>query len=93
MNRDESIGPEDILDFWFEGVADDPQAAELMVELKDELTGPQRQLGGLFEMSKSAVGPAGPAPVLGRHTDEILRERLGYDGARIAALRAEGVIR
>ena len=26
MNRDESLGPEDILDFWFEGVADHPQA-------------------------------------------------------------------
>ena len=26
MNRDESLGPEDILEFWFEGVAGDPQA-------------------------------------------------------------------
>ena len=26
MTRDLQIGPEDVLDFWFEGVADDPQA-------------------------------------------------------------------
>ena len=31
-------------------------------------------------------------PLLGEHTDEILRERLGYDAARIARLREEGAI-
>lgn len=31
-------------------------------------------------------------PLLGEHTEEILRERLGYDTARIAALREAGVI-
>lgn len=33
-----------------------------------------------------------PAPSLGQHTDEILRELLGYDEARIAALRQSGAI-
>ena len=72
-------------------VADDPQAAELMVEVEDELTGPQRQLSGLFEMSKSTVGPAGPAPVLGRHTDEILRGA-GLSADEIAELREAGAV-
>ncbi|SDV46992.1 CaiB/BaiF CoA transferase family protein [Chitinasiproducens palmae] len=31
-------------------------------------------------------------PLLGEHTDQVLRERLGYDEQRIAALRHEGAI-
>ena len=72
-------------------VADDPQAAELMVEIEDELTGPQRQLGGIFEMSKSTVRPAGPAPPLGGHTDEVLRGA-GLSEDEVAGLRAAGAV-
>lgn len=32
------------------------------------------------------------APQLGEHTEAVLRELLGYDGERIAALRAEGAL-
>ncbi len=32
------------------------------------------------------------APELGEHTDEVLRERLGFDAARIAGLRKDGVL-
>jgi formyl-CoA transferase len=35
--------------------------------------------------------PARPAPVLGEHTEALLRE-LGYDAARIGALRDAKVI-
>ena len=38
------------------------------------------------------VGARGPAPAIGEHTDEVLRELLGYDDAKIAELRAAGVI-
>ncbi len=31
-------------------------------------------------------------PVLGEHTDRVLHDRLGYDAARIAALRQDGAI-
>ena len=72
-------------------VGNDPQASEFMVEIEDELTGPQRQLGGIVEMSKSTVGPAGPAPVLGRHTDEILQE-VGLSADEIVELREAGTV-
>ena len=41
-----------------------------------------------FGVVRPALG--GPAPMLGQHTDEVLRE-LGLDDARIAELRARGV--
>jgi crotonobetainyl-CoA:carnitine CoA-transferase CaiB-like acyl-CoA transferase len=31
-------------------------------------------------------------PLLGEHTEQVLRERLGYDEAHIAALRRDGAI-
>ncbi|MYE46113.1 MAG: hypothetical protein F4X25_05070, partial [Chloroflexi bacterium] len=37
-------------------------------------------------------GARGPAPHIGEHTDEVLRELLGYDDAKIAELREAGVI-
>ena len=42
-----------------------------------------------FERTPGAIQR--PAPLLGQHTEEILRE-LGYDEARVAKLRAEKVI-
>jgi crotonobetainyl-CoA:carnitine CoA-transferase CaiB-like acyl-CoA transferase len=33
------------------------------------------------------------APLLGEHTDELLREFLGYDAAKLSALRADKIIR
>lgn len=41
--------------------------------------------------SADAEAPAHPAPQLGEHTDELLRE-IGYDAARIGALRAARII-
>jgi CoA:oxalate CoA-transferase len=34
-----------------------------------------------------------PAPLLGEHTDQVLRERLGMSDEEIARLKAQGVIR
>jgi crotonobetainyl-CoA:carnitine CoA-transferase CaiB-like acyl-CoA transferase len=33
-----------------------------------------------------------PPPLLGQHTDEVLSDRLGFDEAKLAALRENGII-
>ena len=44
------------------------------------------------KLSSSPGFPRMPAPLLGEHTDEVLRERLGLDDQTIAALHADGVL-
>jgi crotonobetainyl-CoA:carnitine CoA-transferase CaiB-like acyl-CoA transferase len=55
------------------------------------------ELGVLREVASpvrtaGVVAAPAPAPRLGQHTDEILRNLLQYDPARIAALRASGAL-
>ena len=46
-----------------------------------------------FHLDGAPVTPAGPAPYrVGEHTRAVLRDVLGYDDARIAALAAAGVV-
>jgi crotonobetainyl-CoA:carnitine CoA-transferase CaiB-like acyl-CoA transferase len=45
-----------------------------------------------LDFSASTVGPQGPPPLLGEHTDAVLRE-LGVSDTEITALRARGVAR
>lgn len=48
-------------------------------------------VGNGVRIDDNPSAPAGPPPLLGEHTDELLRE-LGYDTAAIAALREEGAV-
>lgn len=43
-----------------------------------------------YRLSESCTEARNVLPHLGRHTEEVLRTVLGYDGARLAAMRAEG---
>jgi len=64
-----------------------------MVVQTQSSDGTKRRLLGLpFKMSGTPgqIGPA--APELGEHTADILRRHLGYDDARVAALRAAGAV-
>lgn len=54
--------------------------------------GDVRQTGVMAKFSRTPGVAQRAAPTLGQHTDEILRE-IGYDDARIAALRERDVVR
>ena len=47
--------------------------------------------GAAVGRTRTRAGPA-PAPTLGQHTDEVLRDELGIDDDELARLEAEHVI-
>jgi 2-methylfumaryl-CoA isomerase len=48
--------------------------------------------GAMAAIPQAERAPPKPAPRLGQHTDEVLSEVLGMDGAQIAKLHDEGVV-
>jgi crotonobetainyl-CoA:carnitine CoA-transferase CaiB-like acyl-CoA transferase len=50
-----------------------------------------KQIGMLLELSETPGRIAGPPPLLGQHTGEILRE-LGYSAEQTDALKHQGVV-
>ncbi len=74
---------------------DDPQviANELIAAVNHPDWGPVRQTGALIRFESTPVKVDRAAPLLGQHTDEILREFLGYDDAKLTALRSRRVIK
>jgi benzylsuccinate CoA-transferase BbsF subunit len=48
--------------------------------------------GPPFSIDGLRTGPFRPAPLLGEHTDLVLREILGYDEEKIAGLYVEGAV-
>ena len=46
-----------------------------------------------FGMSATPPGSTQSPPLLGQHTREVLRGRLGLDDATVARLAKEGVVR
>jgi CoA:oxalate CoA-transferase len=65
---------------------------DLLVEVDDRRgsTRPVVRPAARFSGSQNRI--RGPAPRLGEHADEVLRELLGYDEARIGALRKSGAL-
>lgn len=76
------------------GTLNHPQvlARQMVVPLPHPTAGTVRVTGCPIRLSDTPaqVGPA--PPLLGEHTDEILAEQLGLDGAEIARLRQAGVV-
>ncbi len=73
---------------------EDPHVqARGMVQHIDHATeGAIKVLGPVAKLSRTPATVRSAPPPLGYHTDEVLRDVLGYDAARIAALRAAKII-
>lgn len=67
------------------------QARGMVVDLVHPQGGPTKALGCPLHFSETPTSINRPAPLLGEHTREVLRE-YGYSDAAIEALAAEGVI-
>jgi CoA:oxalate CoA-transferase len=77
-----------------EDVFNDPHIAarHMLVTVDDPVAGPRKYARSPLHLSAAPEILTEPAPQLGEHTAEILRDLLGYDEPQIAALRAQGAI-
>ncbi|HEX2341785.1 MAG TPA: CoA transferase [Vicinamibacterales bacterium] len=72
----------------YQDVFRDPHvlAREMLVEIDHPVLGPTRALGTPIKMSGTPLNPRRRAPLLGEHTEAILKS-LGYSQDEIAAIR------
>ena len=67
-------------------LADDPQFQDRFPWIPEERVGAEQLPTPLKFLDVDLPVPT-KAPTVGQHTDEVLREVLGYDDAKVAALR------
>jgi crotonobetainyl-CoA:carnitine CoA-transferase CaiB-like acyl-CoA transferase len=72
----------------------DPQALArgLRIDLPHPTAGTVPLVGTPIRMSDSPPAYRRPPPLLGEHTEEVLREQAGFDVEAIAALRSRGIV-
>jgi len=75
-------------------VVEHPQvkARGMLVECEHPIAGKVRIVGPPVRLSETPGAIREPAPLLGQHTDQVLRERLGLGDDEIARLRRAGAI-
>jgi crotonobetainyl-CoA:carnitine CoA-transferase CaiB-like acyl-CoA transferase len=75
-------------------VVDHPQVAArgALVEMDHPRAGKVRMVGAPVRLSETPGSVRTPAPMLGEHTDEVLRDLLALGADEIAALRGAGVL-
>jgi len=72
-------------------LADDPQFQDRMPWMPRDVLGCE-QLPSPIKLVGETLPVPSKAPTPGQHTDEVLRDVLGYDAARIAELRSAGAL-
>jgi crotonobetainyl-CoA:carnitine CoA-transferase CaiB-like acyl-CoA transferase len=75
-------------------VFDDPQLAarEMIARVEHEVAGPLRLLGVPVKLSDTPGAVRTPPPMLGQHTDAVLRNDLGITDAHLSHLRELNVV-
>jgi crotonobetainyl-CoA:carnitine CoA-transferase CaiB-like acyl-CoA transferase len=75
-------------------VFEDPQVRhrQMAVDVEHPTAGRIRLPGIPVKFEATPGGVQGPPPLLGEHTDEVLRDVLALPDAEIGALRAAGVL-
>jgi crotonobetainyl-CoA:carnitine CoA-transferase CaiB-like acyl-CoA transferase len=75
-------------------IFDDPQVAarRLMIEVPDPILGQVKLVGPVAKMSSSPEPLTGPAPLLGQHNEEVLKEILGYTDEQVNRLKVDGIV-
>jgi crotonobetainyl-CoA:carnitine CoA-transferase CaiB-like acyl-CoA transferase len=68
------------------------QARQLAIDLPHPSAGSVKLVRSPMRMSATPAGSTLPPPLLGEHTDDVLREVLSKSAAEIAALRAAGAV-
>lgn len=68
-------------------------ARDMVTEMNHEYCGPIKMVNTPIKYSESKPGIRTVPPMLGQHTDEILRDVLGMDESDIQALKREGAVK
>lgn len=67
-------------------------ARDMVVEVDHPECGPIKMVNTPVKYSKTQPSIRSPPPLLGQHTDEILKDILGYGSEDVKTLRQEGVV-
>jgi len=68
-------------------------ARDMVKEMDHEWCGPIKMVNTPVKYSDNTPGIRSAPPVLGQHTDEVLREVLGMNDEEIEKLKAEGAVK